>query len=213
MLNLQAISSARVRTDPFDHFVANDVVPQDVTRSLLRDFPAMSGTGSSVPCVLRFGRSFEMLLEDLRAAAFSRAVGERFGCDLTGLSQLVTIRGRSGARDGYVHTDADWKLMTALLYLNPGWRDPGGRLRLLRSADIDNAAVEIPPEWGTLLVFRRSARSFHGHKPFFGERRLVQVSWVTHVRYVEREERRHRRSATFKGWLQSLLPRAVPLFE
>ena len=27
---------------------------------------------------------------------------------------------------------------------------------------------KVPPEWGTLLAFRRAENSFHGHKPFVG---------------------------------------------
>jgi hypothetical protein len=171
----------------------------------------MSGAGSCVPSVLHCGRSFEALVESLRSAAFSRTVGERFGCDLTGVPQLVTVRGQSGSKDGYVHTDSEWKLITALLYLNPGWRDPGGRLRLLRSENLDDVAAEIPPEWGTLLAFRRSARSFHGHTPYFGQRRLLQVNWVADVRHVAREERRHRRSAAVKRWLRTLMPSAAAI--
>jgi hypothetical protein len=29
-----------------------------------------------------------------------------------------------------------------------------------------------------MLAFRRSEKSFHGHKPFVGERRMIQLAWV-----------------------------------
>ena len=75
----------------------------------------------------------------------------------------------------------------------------GGRLRLLRSPDLlDDPVVEIPPEGGTLLCFLRSDRSWHGHLPHVGERRAVQLNFVTDQRVAAREERRHLLSARVK---------------
>src|SRR3989304_5300202 len=55
------------------------------------------------------------------------------------------------------------------------------------------------PDEGTLLAFRRSDNSFHGHKSFVGERRVIQFNWVTDAGVVARERLRHRVSAWFKG--------------
>jgi hypothetical protein len=85
-----------------------------------------------------------------------------------------------------------------LLYLNRDWNAPGGRLRLLRSPDLDDFAVEIAPEAGTLLVFRRSETSWHGHAPFIGPRRAVQMSYVSDRATAVREERRHRLATSLK---------------
>jgi len=78
---------------------------------------------------------------------------------------------------------------------------PGGRLRLLRTRNLDDVVVEVPPDYGMLVAFRRSSRSFHGHKPHFGERRVLQINWVSDASYVTHEERRHRRSAALKSLL------------
>jgi hypothetical protein len=59
-------------------------------------------------------------------------------------------------------------------------------------------ALEVPPVEGTLLAFKRSENSWHGHKPFTGERRVVQFNWVTNDEVVRREQGRHRFSATIK---------------
>ena len=71
-------------------------------------------------------------------------------------------------------------------------------LRILRSPTLDDAAEEVPPTGGTLLVFRRSERSWHGHQPFEGQRRAIQMNWVTDAGVVAYEQRRHRVSAFFK---------------
>jgi len=47
-------------------------------------------------------------------------------------------------------------------------------LRLLRSpTDLDDVILEVPPQQGTLLAFRRSHNSYHGHKQFSGPRRVI----------------------------------------
>ena len=86
--------------------------------------------------------------------------------------------------------------------MNPEWENSGGRLRLLRSADdLDDVILEVPPAAGTLLAFRRSENSFHGHKPFSGERRVIQFNWVTSEGDRRIAMLRHQVSASFKRLL------------
>jgi hypothetical protein len=75
--------------------------------------------------------------------------------DLTRRPTMVTVRGLCRPSDGQIHTDSVTKLVTVLIYMNGKWEQPGGRLRLLRSADSLDAVIdEVPPERGTLLIFR-----------------------------------------------------------
>ena len=86
-----------------------------------------------------------------------------------------------------------------MLYLNPVWERAEGRLRLLRGPDnLDDYALEVTPLAGRMLAFRRSGRSFHGHRPHVGERRMLQLNWVTAPAVVRRELNRHRWSARLK---------------
>ncbi len=115
---------------------------------------------------------------------------------------MITVRGRCGTRDGNIHTDAVTKIITVLIYMNPTWEQAGGCLRLLRSPnDIEDVIVEIPPVEGTLLAFRRSDNSWHGHKLFIGPRRVIQFNWVTTQGVERREVLRHRVSAWMKKTL------------
>ena len=85
---------------------------------------------------------------------------------------MFTVRGECRASDGKIHTDSATKLITVLLYMNEKWDKDGGRLRILRNGtDLDDYVEEVPPHGGTLLVFRRSENSWHGHQPFDGPRR------------------------------------------
>jgi len=200
VLDLSMISAAPVCRDPFDYFVAHDVINADAAGDLLDACPALKSNGSYPVAGLKFGPAFGALLNELRSQSFADAVGARFGLpDLATMPELITFRGWSSDKDGSVHTDSEWKLITVLLYLNARWDQPGGRLRLLRSANLSDVAVEVPPTCGTLVAFRRSSSSFHGHLPSSGPRRVLQVNWVTDARYVVSEERRHRRSALLKS--------------
>jgi SM-20-related protein len=89
--------------------------------------------------------------------------------------------------------------VTALIYLNESWPHAGGRLRLLRRPDsLDDVIVEVTPLDGTLIVFRRTDRSFHGHLPFEGVRRVVMFNWMVDAAAARRELRRHALSASVK---------------
>ena len=71
--------------------------------------------------------------------------------------------------DGNIHTDHKSKVITVLVYFNTDWDEQAGQLRLLRSrTDIEDYAAEVPPAGGTLLAFRRTRNSWHGHKRFVG---------------------------------------------
>jgi hypothetical protein len=121
---------------------------------------------------------------------------------------LVTICSRLNKRHGTIHTDSRSKIASALLYLNEDWT-PGsaGSLRLLADGnDIESLLTpEIPPLYGTLVAFRRSENSFHGHLPFEGERRVVQFAWLADRDALERK--------TQRGHMQRLLKRLFGPFD
>jgi hypothetical protein len=86
-----------------------------------------------------------------------------------------------------------------LLYTNRGHECARARLRLLRSpTDLDDYAAEVPAEESTLVIFRNGPNAWHGFAPFHGQRRVIQVNWVSDAQVVAREQARHRVSAFFK---------------
>jgi hypothetical protein len=90
---------------------------------------------------------------------------------------------------------------TALLYLNHSWPDTSnGCLRFLRKIDDIDAMVapELPPLYGEFAAFKRCDNSFHGHLPYEGERRVIQVSWLTSDKEKQRKTRRGKFSRMFK---------------
>ena len=182
--------------DPFDFVVVEEFLGRDVLASLLADFPQIRGHGSYPIESLDYGSAFARLVAALRSAELRGAIEEKFGIDLTDRPTLLTVRGRSDGKDGQIHTDSASKIITLLLYMNPVWEHAEGRLRLLRGPrDLDDYAAEVAPLAGTMLAFRRSERSFHGHRAHVGERRSLQLNWVMDPSVVRRELGRHRWSA------------------
>ncbi len=202
MIDYERFRRTPLIREPFDHLVVSSFLSASALDPVLSGFPAIEKGGSFPEIELSFGPGFASLLEELRGPELSAAVAEKFGIDLQGRSTMVTVRGQARAKDGRIHTDTETKIVTVLLYLNPAWKDEGGRLRFLRSsASLDDYFAEIPPEAGTAVFFRCTDNAWHGHTPYVGERRAIQLNWVTDESVVRHEERRHRFSARLKTWL------------
>jgi SM-20-related protein len=200
MLDLDRLRAAPLIRDPFEFIVVEEFVRREELAALFADFPMVRGPGSFPVDMVAYGPAFARLVAALTGAELQGAVEEKFGIDLSGRPTLLTVRGNSDGKDGHIHTDSATKIITLLLYMNPVWESAEGRLRLLRSpGDLDDYAIEVTPLAGTMLAFRRSERSFHGHRPHVGERRSLQLNWVTDGAVVRRELGRHRWSARLKA--------------
>lgn len=200
ILDLDRLRAAPLRSDPYDYVIVEGFLNREHLPALFADYPAVAGHGSYPLTSLSGGASFTALAEELEGDALRRAIEGKFTIDLDGRPTMITVRGQSDGKDGRIHTNSSTKLITVLLYLNDGWDAAGGRLRVLRSArDLDDYAVEVPPVAGTMVAFRRSEASFHGHYPHRGLRRVLQLNWVTDMAVVRRELGRHGWSARLKA--------------
>jgi len=199
LLKFDALAATPLTTDPYDYVVVEDFIDEAAKDGILGGFPDMPNPGSFPLSELQVGEGLQALFDELDEPAFRKAVEAKFGIDLEGRATMFTLRGRCDARDGRIHTDSKKKLITVLLYLNEGWQEEGGRLRLLRSGeDLNAVAAEVPPKFGTMLVFRRSDRSWHGHEQYVGPRKVIQMNWVVSDKVAAWEQLRHRISATAK---------------
>lgn len=198
-LDIDRLRATPLEVSPYDHVVVPNFVRPEAFGPIVAHFPDVPGPGSHPPSVLTIKGAFANLLAEMDAAPFRRAVEEKFDIDLTDRPTMFTVRGFCRKTDGKIHTDSATKIITVLLYLNQDWDADGGRLRILRAAnDLESYASEVPPNGGTLLIFRRSASSWHGHEPFEGRRRAIQMNWVTGTDVVAFEQRRHRFSTMVK---------------
>ncbi len=205
--DFEALARAPLERDPFDYVVIPDFLKSDRFGDVLADYPAVPGPGSHPPGELSIRGHFQALIEELRGPAFQSAVEQKFDIDLSGRPTMYTVRGFTREKDGSIHTDSVTKIITVLLYMNERWQEDGGRLRLLRSGgNIDDYVAEVPPYGGTLLVFKRADNSWHGHKPFSGPRRAIQLNWVTSQDVVDHEQRRHQFSTRLKKFKNMFIP-------
>ena len=198
LLDIDKLNAAPLRREPYDYLVVENFVKPDGFGDVSRDFPEMDVPGSVPPSELDIHGRFADLLKEMDGPAFRKAVEAKFDIDLKGKPTMYTVRGRCRATDGKIHTDSKSKIITVLLYMNDAWDADGGRLRILNSDDLNDVAAEVPPNGGTLLIFRRSDTSYHGHEPFEGKRRAIQMNWVTGRSIVAWEQFRHRLSAMSK---------------
>jgi len=175
----EAFEAAPLLREPYDHVVVPTFVRAEALPALARDFPAIDDAGSHPIEAVGCGPAFEAFWKEVQGDAFRRCFERKFGLDLSGHPMMATVREYVQEVDGAIHTDSKTKVVTILFYFNAAWPHAGGRLRVLRSpGDLDDYAEEVAPIAGTMLAFRRSERSFHGHKPHAGHRRMLQVHWV-----------------------------------
>jgi hypothetical protein len=196
---MHALREAPVQHGPFPFFIVRGFVRAEALEPIGGDFPEIQHAGSFPLSSLRYGPAFAAFMAEIQNPAMTEAVGAKLDMNLANYPTMITVRGQSRAADGKIHTDSRTKLVTALLYMNDSWESARGRLRLLRAPDDLNAVIaEVPPERGTLLVFKNDPRAWHGFEPFSGPRRVIQLNWVTDASVVRREQARHRLSAFFK---------------
>jgi len=199
MLDLDALRQAHVTHSPFSFAVVPGFVAAEDAGAVRADFPAIDHPGLLPLGATTYGPRFAQLIREIRSHATARAFSEIFDLDLVGRPLMITVRGRCQEKDGRIHTDSETKLVTALLYFNDPWEAAGGRLRLTRGPDnLDDMIAEVPPDAGTLVTFRRSERSFHGHAPYVGVRRYVMFNWMASGFAARREIVRHHVSALAK---------------
>ena len=204
-LDLESFRRTPLNQEPFEYLIVPAFVREQARSGINADYPQIRERGSFPVGQLAYGARFRQFLDELESDEFRQAFEEKFAIELEGRPTTTTVRGRCDPRDGKIHTDSKSKIITVLVYMNPSWEESGGRLRLLRSGnDLDDMLAEVPPTEGTLIAFKRSDRSWHGHKPFSGERRVIQFNWVTSEGNRRIAMLRHHVSAPFKRMLAML---------
>ena len=179
LFDWSAFDAAPLVREPFDYLIVPGFIRAAALDALNRDFPVIEGPGNVAPEGLQYGPAFAVLLDELYGEALAARFAAKFGVDLAGAEATIAVRRHCEATDGHIHTDHRAKLVTVLFYFNEEWPHDGGQLRMLRSAtDLEDYAAEVLPAGGNMLAFRRSDNSFHGHKSFVGERRILQLSFA-----------------------------------
>jgi len=201
ILDLNAVRNAPLKRDPYTFFLGSDFVQESRIDALKESFPAISKPGFLTVDEVQLKGPFKDLIDELEGPELTKTLSDKFGIDLSPYPRLTTIRKVSQLKDGGIHTDGKSKVMTLLLYMNDEWDENGsGRLRVLFDGkSFEPYATEVPPTMGTVFAFLRADNSWHGHLPFAGERRVVQVAWVKDAKELERKKKRNRTAQFFKS--------------
>ncbi len=198
-LDLARLRATPLATEPYKFVVVPGVLPAESVRRINATYPPIEKGGSYPIESLDEGMAIKEVIAELDGPEFEAAIEEKFDVSLEGRPKMYSLRGYTRAKDGQIHTDSKDKIITVLLYLNEAWTQPGGRLRILRNGhDVDDFVTEVPPDQGTMLVFQRSESSWHGHHPFEGQRRSLQMNWMTSEGSRGFHAIRHRISAAVK---------------
>ena len=198
-LNIEKLHDAPLQTSPYDFVIVPEFIGPTTISRVNETFPPINSGGSYPLESLATDMVIRDVIAELDGPEFQAAIEDKFNVDLTDRPKMYSLRGYTRSKDGQIHTDSKDKIITVLLYLNENWNQSGGRLRILRDGkNVDNYALEVPPDNGTLLVFRRSDNSWHGHHPFDGPRRSLQMNWMTSEGSRGWHKVRHQLSATLK---------------
>ncbi len=198
-LNLDKLQSAKVETSPYLYTIVPGFLSPDTVARVNATYPDIKAGGSFPIDSLDTGMAIKDVIDELDGAEFEALVADKFAVDIAAKPKMYSLRGYTRAKDGQIHTDSKDKIITVLLYLNQNWQQPGGRLRILKNGNnVDDYVAEVPPDNGTLLIFKRADNSWHGHHPFDGPRRSLQMNWMTSEGSKGWHKVRHTVSAAFK---------------
>jgi len=201
---MEAFNKAQSADEPFPYFLVNPFIDPAAMTEILEDFPAIEQGGSFPATSQNTQGALAELLKELESDELRESVGKKFNIDLSNRSPMMTLRGYSRAKDGEIHTDSKSKCVTFLIYLNPEWEAETGRLRLLYSGDaLTPYAAEVPPTFGSTVVFKVTDNCWHGYEPFAGVRRSIQLNYMMSQAKANRYMRLHKISAWFKKLLSS----------
>lgn len=199
VLDTDQIRRADVRRSPYDFFMGTGALKKDALPALQRDFPNINKTGFHPLEQMELKGAFKDLIDEIESPEFTAAVSDTLGTDLRPYPQLITIRRISAAHEGRIHCDSESKIATCLIYMNDTWDSPEGRFRVLKNDhDFKDYVAEAAPDTGAIVAFRRADHSWHGHTPYVGERRVVQIAWVRSQADIDRKKKRHGLSSFFK---------------
>jgi len=215
ILDINRLKAMEITALPFPYAVVPQSLQLEQLPAVQRDYPLIEEAGSFPLSAVESGPYFKQLIEDLSSDTFRELIAHKFDIDLSDKPVMITVRGKADHTDGRIHTDSKSKLITVLLYMNEAWQPDGGRLRLLHNNhDLDNYFEEISPEAGTMLIFKVTQHGWHGHKPFIGTRKVIQLNWVTTEKARNKHAIRHKISAKIKAIKRALFggpkPHACP---
>ncbi len=216
-LDEAAIAAADLKSEPYEYAFVPAAIPNRFLDEVLADAPAIPDRGSYGLPNLKRGPRFEAVIQDLLSDRFRRLVEAKMGMDLSNNPPVVLMMGNTTGHynEGFAHPDSRHKIVTVVVGFTRSWPYERGRLRVLNGPDRNDYAFEFAPEFGSMLMFKVSDKSWHGFLPQKGPRMSLQLCYCDSESYVRSEYFRHGISAFAKSipalrWLIGMMPRHNP---
>jgi hypothetical protein len=193
---------------PFPFLIASGTLADTKRDALRQDFPQYKEAGYLPYSEKECGPAVVELINEATSPQVADTLGDQLGIErLSQYPTMVTICRFLNRRHGSIHADGKAKIATALFYLNDTWEPTSdGCFRFLKGPDDidDMVAPELKPLYGNFAIFKRTDNSFHGHRPFEGERRVIQIAWVV----SEEEKLRKTRTGRISRFLKRVLEKS-----
>lgn len=221
-LDEAAIERMDIKKQPYEWGYISDAMPPSFKKEVLSDAPVITTRGSypiksyfGLPH-LKYGPHFERVVKELLSERFRKIVEKKFNMDLSNNPPCIVMMGNTTGHynEGYAHNDSKHKIVTVLVGFSEEWPYERGQLRILRSSDRSDFEFQFAPEYGAMLMFKVSDKSWHGFLPQKGKRMSLQLCYCDSQSYVRSEYFRHGLSALVKSipildWILSHLPKNI----
>ena len=178
IFNFEHLRQLALRDNPFRYLVHDPTIlnPDSLDR-LCDTFPETPKVGHNDIAHLTLSKEWEALRDEIYSPQYREAIERITGLDLKGYDVGIGIRRFSKLSHGAPHADVPRKKVTHLIYFNHDWPHETGRLRVLRSKNLDDMHEVITPLKGHGIIFVVSKNSFHGFEPFEGVRKVIQINF------------------------------------
>jgi len=203
-INYAALDQVLIKNEPFPYLVIPQFLKPEFLSELVKNFPAIANRGSIPADSMQETGVFKQFMDEMQGPALRAVIAEKFAIDLHNKPTMLTLRGQTTERDGYIHTDSKSKLITVLVYMNETWDDEGGKLRLLKNKhSLEDYVEEVSALAGTCVMFKVTPNCWHGHKPYIGKRLSMQLNYLAGDAALTKHLNHHRLTA----WLKKRFPR------
>lgn len=203
-INHAALEQAELKNEPFPYLVVPNFLKPESIPGLIANFPAIANRGSIPADSVQESTIFKQFIAEMQGPQLRKWIAEKFSINLDDKPTMLTLRGNTTERDGFIHTDSKSKLITVLVYMNEIWDDEGGKLRILKNKrSLDHYVEEVSPLAGNCVMFKVTPNCWHGHKPFIGKRLSLQLNYLAGDAALTKHLNHHRLTA----WLKKCFPR------
>lgn len=176
--NFSELRALQLHDDPFRYVVhGTNVLDPEMLEVLCNNFPVTSKVGHNEVKDVTMCPEWKAFVDEIHSSAYRETMEAITGLQLSSFEVGIGIRHLSKLSHGSPHADVPRKKVTHLIYFNEEWPHKTGRLRVLRSKNLDDVHETITPLKGTGLIFVVSKNSFHGFEPFEGVRNAIQINF------------------------------------